>query len=28
LKDGVVEFRRKKGNKSYVNIAPFEGAEG
>ncbi|MFO8128441.1 MAG: 50S ribosomal protein L27 [Bacteroidales bacterium] len=22
LKDGTVEFRRKKGNRSYVNIVP------
>jgi large subunit ribosomal protein L27 len=24
LKDGVVEFRRRKGNKSYVSIRPVE----
>ncbi len=24
LKDGTVEFRRKKGNRSYVNIVPAD----
>ena len=24
LKDGIVEFRRRKGNKSYVSIRPVE----
>lgn len=28
LKDGVVEFRRRKGNKSFVNIRPIELNEG
>lgn len=27
LVDGVVEFRKKKNNRSYVSIVPFEGAE-
>jgi len=28
LKDGIVEFRKRKGNKSFVSISPIEGAEG
>ena len=24
LVDGVVEFKKKKGNKSYVSVVPFE----
>lgn len=27
LEDGIVEFRKKKDNKSYVSIVPFETAE-
>jgi len=27
LVDGVVEFRKKRDNKSFVSIVPFEGAE-
>ncbi len=27
LEDGVVEFRRRKGNKSFVSIVPGEGEE-
>lgn len=27
LVDGVVEFRRRKNNKSYVSVLPFEKAE-
>ncbi|MDZ7742110.1 MAG: 50S ribosomal protein L27 [Bacteroidota bacterium] len=27
LSDGVVEFRRKKGNKSFVSVVPDQGEE-
>lgn len=27
LTDGVVEFRKKKNNRSYVSVVPFESAE-
>ena len=27
LVDGTVEFRRKKNNRSYVSVVPFEAAE-
>lgn len=27
LTDGVVEFRKKKDNRSYVSVVPFETAE-
>jgi len=27
LVDGVVEFRKKKNNRSFVSVVPFEGAE-
>jgi large subunit ribosomal protein L27 len=27
LTDGTVEFRRKKNNRSFVSIVPFEGTE-
>lgn len=27
LSDGTVEFRRKKDNRSYVSVVPFETAE-
>ena len=27
LTDGVVEFRKKKNNRSYVSVVPFETAE-
>ena len=27
LTDGVVEFRKKKNNSSFVSVVPFEGAE-
>ena len=27
LTDGVVEFRKKRNNRSYVSVVPFAGAE-
>ncbi len=27
LTDGLVEFRKKKNNRSYVSVVPFESAE-
>ncbi len=27
LEDGIVEFRKKKDNRSYVSVVPFETAE-
>ena len=27
LTDGTVEFRRKKNNRSFVSVIPFEGSE-
>ena len=27
LTDGVVEFRKKRNNRSFVSVVPFEGAE-